>query len=377
LDNKLIRLSRSHVGLIEQKNVLKVLEDGYLGIGKFVEDFEREIQEFLQTKKNVICVNSGTAALHLSLQAVGLLPGDEVLVPSITYLATYQAIKATGAIPISCDVLSNNLFINLDDARKRLSKKTKVILPVHYGGNSDMMPEVYKFAEKYGLRIIEDAAHSFGSYRKDGMIGVVGDIICFSFDGIKNITCGEGGAILSSDKDVINRVKDARLLGVCNDSEKRYKGQRSWDFDVINQGWRYHMSNINAALGLAQIKECESRFKRKKEIASKYIKYLKNNPNIKLLEIFSNGTVNHIFPIIVNSKIRDDLRKILIENNIETGLHYHPNHLLEYFKSDYSLPISEAISKRIISLPFHSLLKDQEQEFVIYKLLDSIDKLVK
>ena len=137
------------------------------------------------------------------------------------------------------------------------------------------------------------------------------------------------------------------------------------------------MSNINAALGLAQIKECKSRFKRKKEIASKYIKYLKNNPNIKLLKIFSEGTVNHIFPIIVNSEIRDDLRRILIENNIETGLHYQPNHVLEYFKSDYKLPISEVISKRIISLPFHSLLKDHEQEFVIYKLLETINELIK
>ena len=238
------------------------------------------------------------------------------------------------------------------------------------------MPEVYKFANKHGLRVIEDAAHSFGSFREAEMIGSFGDIICFSFDGIKNITCGEGGAILSSDQNVINQVKDARLLGVMKDSVKRYQGKRSWKFDVEKQGWRYHMSNINAAIGLAQIRNSEVKFQRKREIAATYIKCFENIEGIKTLEIFSKGTVNHIFPILVSFKIRDKIRELLLADKIETGLHYQPNHSLKFFKSDYELPVAEELSKRVISLPFHSLLTDEEQTYVISRLIYHLRNLM-
>ena len=138
-----------------------------------------------------------------------------------------------------------------------------------------------------------------GGKRNEKYIGSFGDIVCFSFDGIKNITCGEGGAIVSGDKKVIERVKDSRLLGVSKDSDQRYKGKRSWMFDVKSQGWRYHMSNINAAIGIAQLDNCIQKFRHKKLLTEKYIKGIENIDEIELLDIFSKNTVNHIFPILV------------------------------------------------------------------------------
>ena len=181
-------------------------------------------------KEKSICVVNGTAALQLALQSIGIKKNDEVLVQSITYLSSFQAISALGAIPIACDINLTDCTINLDDAQKKLTNKTKAIMPVHYSGDTGDLSKIYYFA-KNKLRVIEDASHAFGSYYKKKLVGSFGDITCFSFDGIKNITSGEGGCIVSNDKKVIQYVSDARLLGISNESEKRYSGQRNWVFD--------------------------------------------------------------------------------------------------------------------------------------------------
>lgn len=232
--------------------MLKVLDKEYLGMGEEVKNFEEKIKNYLQTNMAVVCVSTGTSALHLALSALGVKDGDEVIVPSLTYVASYQAISATGAKPISCEINPNTLFIDVEDAKKRI---TKVIMPVHYASSSKGIKEVYKLARKFNLRVVEDAAQAFGSKRNGKLVGTEGDIICFSFDGIKNITSGEGGA---SDKELIQKVQDGRLLGVEKDTDKRYSGQRSWDFDVNHQGFRYHMSNIMAAIGMVQLDRLEN-----------------------------------------------------------------------------------------------------------------------
>jgi dTDP-4-amino-4,6-dideoxygalactose transaminase len=199
-------------------------------------------------------VVNGTAALQLALQAAGIWQGDEVLVQSLTYVASFQAISATGARPVACDVDAETLCLDWRDAEKRLTPRTKAVMPVHYAGGVGALDEIYAFAEKYGLRVIEDAAHAFGTEYQGKKVGEFGDIVCFSFDGIKNITSGEGGCIVTNDEEVLRKVRDARLLGVEKDTEKRFSGGRSWEFDVTAQGWRYHMSNIMAAIGLEQLK---------------------------------------------------------------------------------------------------------------------------
>ena len=213
--------------------------------------------------RETVCFNSGTAAIHVALQSCGIGEGDEVLVPSITYVATFQAISASGAKPICCDINSNNLHISLDDIKKKINSRTKAIVPVHIAGYSENLRDIYKFAKRKKIRVIEDAAHAFGSYYKQKLIGSFGDIACFSFDGIKNITTGEGGCLVTNDKKVLQNAKDIRLLGVKNDTEKRYSGHRSWIYNVEQQGWRYHMSDINTALGIAQLKRFKVLAKKK------------------------------------------------------------------------------------------------------------------
>jgi len=361
----MIRLSKSVVGKRESAAVADVIENiGYLGMGETVKLFEKDLENYIGGGFRCVCVNSGTAALHLAIQAV-TNPGDEVLVPSLTFVATYQAITGAGCIPISCDINSETLTLDLKDAEKRITSKTKVLLPVYYAGNIAMADEYQAFAHKHGLRIVEDAAHAFGSTLNGRKIGSFGDIICFSFDGIKNITSGEGGAIFSSDQNVIDAVSDARLLGVCKDSEKRYKGERSWTFDVTAQGYRYHMSNIFAAIGRVQITRLDNEFAPKRQhIVKMYTSILASNHNVRLIKMNYDEIVPHIFPILVLNNKRDRLEQLFKENEIQYGIQYFPNHLLSYFRTDYSLPVTEEIYKEVISLPLHPELKDSDIGFI-------------
>lgn len=368
----LIRLSQSVVGTSEANAVARIIvEDGYLGMGKEVQAFEREIAEFLTVPPDsVICVNSGTAALHLSVEAV-TKPNDEVLVQSLTFLATFQAISAAKAIPVPCEVVPETITIDLKDAEKKLSDRTRAIMPVHYASNPGNLEDIYKFAEKYGLRVIEDAAHAFGCEYQNKLIGSFGDIVCFSFDGIKNITSGEGGCVVTADKKVIQYVKDARLLGVHRDTEKRYQGQRSWEFDVTGQGYRYHMSNLFAAIGRVQLKRFEKEFKpRRIELARRYRSALCNVPGLKLIECDPSSIVPHIFPIIVLDGKRNALRQFLTDNGIECGIHYKPNHLLSFYGAKKEmLPVTEKLYEQLLTLPLHPGLTDEEADYVIEKVI--------
>lgn len=363
-----VKLSKSSISSLEKEAVLKVLDKNFLGMGDEVQVFEKKIKAYLKTQKEVVCVNTGTSALHLSLEALNLGEGDEVLVPSLTYVATFQAISATGATPIPCEVNPATLFMDAHDAKKRITKNTKVILPVHYASNSEGIDEIYALAKSFNLRVIEDAAQSFGSIRKGNKIGYEGDIICFSFDGIKNITSGEGGAILSSDKEFIHKVKDTRLLGIEKDTEQRFMEKRSWDFDVKEQGYRYHMSNIMAAIGIVQLERIEEFKVKRQAIAHRYINLLKEIKGISFLSFNFKEILPHIF--VIKAERRDILREFLMKNGIESGIHYKPNHLLTKYSSEYTLQMTEKIYDEILTLPCHYDLTINEQNLVI----DSIRK---
>jgi dTDP-4-amino-4,6-dideoxygalactose transaminase len=361
-----IRLSKSSIGLEEKAAVLATLDREFLGMGEEVLLFEKEIANYIGVDPSyVVCVNTGTAALHLALAGMDIGHGDEVLVPSLTYIASYQAISATGATPVSCDVDENTCFIDIKDAERRLTAKTKAIMPVHYGSNSSSIPLVYAFAKKYKLRIIEDAAHSFGCIRSGKIIGSEGDAVCFSFDGIKNITSGEGGAVITGDSSLQQRIRDARLLGVENDSERRFKGERSWAFDVKYQGFRYHMSNIMAAIGREQLRKINKFSERRKEIAKRYFLGLNGLSYINLLDLDFNDVTPHIFVVRINDGSRDDLKAELLEKKIETGIHYQPNHYLSLYKESYSLPITEMLSMQILTLPMHFDVTDSDIDYVV------------
>lgn len=380
MDNcrSLIRLSKSSIKGAEKLAVMRILDKEFLGMGEEVRIFEDRLTEFFG--RQAVCVVNGTAALHLSLQACGIGFGDEVIVPSITYVASFQAISATGAVPVACDIDEDSLCLNLEDAEKRITSKTKAIMPVHYSGGVGRLGKIYKLAEKNNLRVVEDAAHAFGTTFQNQKIGSFGDIACFSFDGIKNITSGEGGCIVTDDKEVLGLVRDARLLGVEKDSEKRYLGERSWEFNVSRQGWRYHMSDIMAAIGIAQLSRFDEIKNKRRTLSKFYYNELKKIPSIKLIKHNYNEVVPHIFVLILDSDLsRTKVIDLLKDKAISTGIHYLPNHLHSYFKNntclDEPLKNVEKISSRIITIPLHEDLSRSEQIYIIKNLEKIVRKI--
>jgi dTDP-4-amino-4,6-dideoxygalactose transaminase len=361
-----VRLSKCSISELEVEAVSQTLRTEYLGMGENVKLFEHNIKSYLGTDLEVICVNTGTSALQLALSALDIGPGDEVLVPSLTYVASFQAISATGAIPVACDVSADTLFMCPIDAESKITKNTKALFPVLHSSSAKGCDAIYTLARKYNLRVVEDAAQAFGSLHNGKKIGTSGDVVCFSFDGIKNITCAEGGAILTSDKILINRLKDGRLLGVEKDTNMRFSGQRSWDFDVCRQGFRFHMSNINAAIGVEQLKRISAFKDRRQSIVKKYLLSLDKTDEISFFNLNYDEIMSHIF--VVKAENRDALKSYLIAAGVECGVHYKPNHLLSFYRCNYSLPTTERLYKQLLTLPCHVDLSEEEQSYVIDKI---------
>jgi dTDP-4-amino-4,6-dideoxygalactose transaminase len=365
-----MRLSQPALDNDELEAVARVLKSEFLGMGKEVSEFEELLSEYFSNQ--VLCVNTGTSALQLALSAAGIKEGDEVLVPSLTYVATFQAISAIGAIPVSCDVQINDLQIDIEDAAKRITSKTKAIVPVYFSGATSCLERVGKFSSENGFINIPDAAHALGSRKEGKLIGSGDGTNVFSLDGIKNITSGEGGIIVSSEPKVIQNAKDARLLGVIGDSTRRASRERSWDFDVKEQGWRFHMSDIFAAIGKVQFTKLEKFATIRKALFSTYCELLSEIPEVTLFEWdINDGMVPHVFVIrIPGMTSRENLRTSLMAENIPTGIHYKPNHLLSFYMNPNAaaLATTEAIYSEILTLPLHTRLTDLQVKEVVMKL---------
>lgn len=378
-----MRLSRSIVGEAEADAVRRVIvEDGYLGIGAEVKRFEAELAAYLGVRADMVAsVNTGTAALTLAVDAVA--PGrfgsgnrGSVLVPSLTFVSSFQAVTACGCTPIACEVLPETGTIDLVDAEKRLRKDTFAIMPVHYASNPWQLDETYAFAAKHGLRIIEDAAHAFGCRHNGKKIGSFGDLVCFSFDGIKNITSGEGGLLVSFDPEAAHIAQDARLLSVENDTRARFAGERTWDPDVARQGWRFHMSNIMAAIGRVQLGRLEAEFApARKHLAAVYKNELERLNAIALLKTNPvDELILHIQPVRVLGGRMQAVRSYLLAHDIPVGVHYKPNHLLSYFKIPGAAPFpqTELLFGELMTLPLHPGLSEADVLLVCQTIKDAL-----
>ncbi len=270
-----------------------------------------------------------------------------------------------------------------------MTNKTKAIMPVHYASRVVNLDEIYAFAKNYNLIVIEDAAHAFGTIYKGMKVGSAqyldysttkllnhSTIVCFSFDGIKNITSGEGGAVVTNDDKVAEFVMDARLLGVQKDTEKRHQGIRSWEFDVTHQGYRYHMSNLFAAIGLVQLERFENEFKpARQKFAKRYHEALRYIEGLILFPDDYDRIVPHIFPVRILNGRRNGLRQYLLDNNIECGIHYYPNHMLTYYGARKGeLPVTEQIYSELLTLPLHPDLTQEEQDSIINCVVKWLNK---
>jgi len=367
-----IPLSKPLVGNSELNAVKEVFRSGWLGMGKQVFEFEDYLKKFFK-RKYVIAVSTGTNAIHIALDAIGVKKGDEVIVPSMTFAGSIQPIVICGAKPVFCDVMPDTLNTSFELIKKKLTRRTKAVIVVHNGGLPCDMDKILTLKKKYKIRIIEDAAHAFGSRYKGKLIGSFGDIACFSFDPIKTITCGEGGAVVLNDKKTADLIVKKRILGINRDTWLRYKHKRSWFYSVKTSGFRYHMSNINAAIGLEQLKKKEPLIKARQDAAIFYEKSLSGLKGVTLIKRDYNKIVPFNFTILADE--RDRLMNYLRGSGITTGINYIPNHIQPYFNpGKTNLPNTEYLYERIISLPLYSGIKKKEITFVVNKIKDFYKK---
>lgn len=367
--DEMIRVSMGCLGEEELTEVKEAFDYGYFGQSYKVFEFEEALGKYLGAE-HVIAVNNGTSALHLAVDALGIGRGDEVIVPSMTFIGSFQAISATGARPVPVEVYPDTLLIDIDDVRRKITGRTRAIMPVHYAGNPADMDALMTIAEQHGLRIIEDAAHALGSVYHGRKVGSFGDITCFSFDSIKNITCGEGGGLVCRQPELADVLKQKRVCGIDRKPLPSAAHGHTVSFQVRAQGYRYHMSNINAAIGLAQLKKIESFIKRRREICRRYDLAFKENPNIHCLPADYDNVAPHIYVIRVKNGHRNDLMEYLKNLEIETGINYVPNHFHPFYASErINLPETEKAYEEILTLPLHYGLSDDDVARVIQSVL--------
>jgi dTDP-4-amino-4,6-dideoxygalactose transaminase len=359
---------------IERHN--KVLKSIFITTGEVVKDFENELQAYLNAK-NAIGVTSCTAALQLSLLAWGIERGDEVITTPMSFCATANAILHVSATPVFADVEESTGNINADLIENKITGKTKAILPVHLYGQMCDMERIRQIADRYGLIVIEDAAHCIEGVRDGIKVGQLGEAACFSFYATKNITSGEGGAIATNDFDKAELLRMLRLHGIDKSAADRYtKRYEHWDMPVL--GWKYNMDNIQAALLLGQLKRIEKLWKKRDEIYRKYEDAFGSLEEIELLKTVPNSRhARHLFTIQVPEENRDSMLITLQEKGIGVAVNYKAIHLLKYYRENFGykegdFPVAEHIGKRTISLPLYPLLKDEEIEYVIKVVLEKI-----
>lgn len=359
----MIPLARPAIGKEELKNIQKVFRTHWLGMGSFVYEFEKRIQEYLGVK-HAIAVNTGTTAIHIALASLGIGVNDEVIVPSLTFAGSVQPIVNLGAKPVFCEVEEDTLNIDLGDAEKRLSKRTRAIMIVHYGGMACDMDRILDIRKKRRIHVVEDAAHAFGSQYGGKKIGNLDNIACFSFDPIKNLTCGEGGCVTTNNTRLAEVLRRKRLLGISKDTWMRYKNKRSWFYKVVTEGYRYHMGNINAAIGLAQFDKFERFVEKKRTIVKEYDDFFKELRGIRILKRDYDRTAPFNYTVKIK-KNRDKFIHDLEKAGISAGINYIPNHIQPFFKKYRErLPVTERVWKEIVSLPLYYDMTRKEIEKV-------------
>ena len=344
------------------------LELGWLGMGSYVGTFEERIREFLGARdRYVAAVSTGHAAIHLGLLAMGLGAGDEVITPSFNNAADFQAILATGAQPVFCDVEDDSLCIDLDKAEALVSPRTKAMIVMDYDCVLCDHDRVAEFARAHNLRVLHDAAHSFGSKYKGRPIGSFSDVATFSFDPVKTITCIDGGVLVLRSEDELQRVQEMRLIGMNQPSIVMYTNARAWTYDMRLVGFRYHMANLHAAIGLAQLAKIEVISASRNSACRYYNERLGDVAEVKVPQTDYEGITPFLYYIRVPGEKRDALRAFLRERGIDTGIHWQPGHWFSLLKDCRrgDLSVTERVGHEVLSLPLHSKMTTDTLDRVI------------
>jgi len=386
--NKFIPFSLPDIDNTEISEVVKTLRSGWLTSGPKVKMFEDDFKKFINrsAKKKInyklveaIAVSSATAGLHLALEALGVNKGDEVIVPSLTFTSTASVVRHLGAEAKIVDINHDTLNISVEAIKNAISSKTKAIIAVHFAGLPCNMDEILSIARKFKLKVVEDAAHALPTIYKRNLVGTLkSDVTVFSFYANKTMTTGEGGMVVTSNKKLANRIKIMHQHGIDRDVFARFRSKKpSWFYQVIEPGFKYNMTDISAAIGINQLKKLPKFLKRRKYLAERYMKSLRNLPLILPIGDTDYGLHSwHLFVIRLtnNSKInRDQLIKFLSDNGIGTSVHYNPLHCQPYWRDRYNLtnemfPVTNKAFETMVSLPLYTAMSDNQQDYIINSL---------
>ncbi|CEG13927.1 conserved hypothetical protein [groundwater metagenome] len=357
----------------EIEAVTNVLKSKWLSIGPVTEEFENKFKEYSNVK-NAYAVNNCTAALHIAHKVLGIKEGDEVICPSLTFVATANSILYCGAKPVFADITSFNDFnISPDDILEKITPKTKAITVVHYAGYPCDMDAIMEIAEDYNLFVIEDTAHAPGAEYKGKKAGTIGDAGCFSFFSNKNLSTGEGGMIVTDNDSLAEKIRIMRSHGMTTLTWDRHKGHAR-SYDVIDLGFNYRGNEIMSAIGLVQLKKLDKNNKKRKEIVDLYKKELKNIKEITIpFKDYNEKSSYHIMPILLSEEVsRNDFIDKLKENGIQTSIHYPPIHLFSYYKNKFGfkegiLPKTEFVGKHEVTLPLYPTIVEEDIKYIIEK----------
>ncbi len=367
-----VEFYRHNIGVKEIKDVSRTLHSLFLTTADVTSAFEKRFANYLGCKR-AVGVNSCTEALHLSLYALGIGPGDEVITTPLSFYATANAILYVGAKPIFVDVEKDTGLIATNLIEKAITNKTKAIIPVHMYGQMCDMKKLHQIAKRHKLKVIEDAALCIEGKREGIRPGQLSDSACFSFHAIKSITSGEGGAIVTNNKSLAKRLKLLRLHGISKTFKERHQDKKKRQ-DMIELGLKCNMYDIQASLLLNQLKRITFFLKRRSSIYKQYEKELENNPKIFLPYIKKHSkSAKTMFVIWVDPKIRNKYLINLQEFGIGVDIKYHPIHLSTYYKKRFGFktgayPIAERISNSTITLPLYPKLKNSEVNYIIHCL---------
>ena len=369
----MIPVQRPAVGIEEREAVGRVLESGWLGRGALSDRFETRLQQVIGAR-HVLAVNTGTSALHLSLACLDLKAGDQVLLPSLSFAGCAQAVLMVGATPVFCEVQEDTLNLDPADLERRLTPRSRAVMPVHFGGLPCQMDAITDIATTAGLAVVEDAAHAFGSTYRGRPVGTLGDLAAFSFDPIKNITCGEGGAVATGVEEYAERIRLMRNLGIDRDGWTRVAApaghdgrSEDWGYAVSTIGFRYHLPDLNAAIGLTQLDRYDQMCARKRQVVAQYDAAFQDLDGLALLV----HDLEHTFPFFYVLRVlggrREALMRHLTTHGVGSGVHYIPNHLQPLFAAggQESLPRTERIFGEILTLPLFADITDPEVETVV------------
>ena len=360
----------------EENAALETIRSKWISTGPKTTEFENKFSSMLNVKHSVALSNC-TVALHLAMKILGIKDGDEVICPSLTFVATANSIRYVNAIPVFADVKNyDDLTIDPEDIERKITAKTKAITVMHYGGFACDMDRIMTIAKKYDLKVIEDACHGPLSEHQGKKLGTIGDIGCFSFFSNKNISTGEGGMLVTNNAEFYKRANLLRSHGMTSLSYERSKGH-STSYDVVDLGFNYRMDDIRSSIGIVQLDKIETDLKNRAEVRKFYIKELSEISEIIIpFQDYSEFSSNYIFPVILKNSTyekRDLVRNKLAEAGIQTSVHYPAVHKFSIYKDFYlEMPVTDYITDNLITLPMYANLKKDDVGYICEKLKNSL-----